>query len=130
VVEYSATADIIPGQHLFVTRDITERRERERELLEVAETVFQNTQDALLLVDVVGEQEYRLDRANDAFLAVTPYDIGNITGQTAREILGDEIGGDLHSRFNECVTSQEPVEFELSGPGRRRAEDLAGALDA
>jgi len=116
VVEYSATADIIPGQHLFVTRDITERREREREL-EVAETVFQNTQDALLLVDVVGEQEYRLDRANDAFLAVTPYDIGNITGQTAREILGDEIGGDLHSRFNECVTSQEPVEFELVVPG-------------
>lgn len=116
VIEYSATADIIPGQHLFVSRDITQRREREQEL-EVAETVFQNTQDALLLVDVVGEQEYRLDRANDAFLEVTPYDIDNITGQTAREILGDEIGGDLHSRFNECVTSQEPIEFELVVPG-------------
>lgn len=31
-VEYSATTDIIPGQHLVVSRDITERLQRERPL--------------------------------------------------------------------------------------------------
>jgi len=32
VVEYTATADITPGGHLFVFRDITERKQREQEL--------------------------------------------------------------------------------------------------
>lgn len=30
IIEYSGTAGIIPGQHLLVSRDVTERRERER----------------------------------------------------------------------------------------------------
>jgi PAS domain S-box-containing protein len=32
VVEYTATADITPGGHLFVFRDITERKQRQQEL--------------------------------------------------------------------------------------------------
>jgi PAS domain S-box-containing protein len=94
-----------------VVTDITERKEREREL-EVAETVFQNTQDALVLVDVVDDQEYRLDRVNEAFEALTPDTTDNITGMTPTEMLGDEVGGDIQSQFNECVTSQKPIEFE------------------
>ena len=121
IIEYSGTADIIPGQHLLVGRDVTERREREREL-EVAETVFQNTQDALVLVDVVDEQEYHLNRVNDAFLAVTPHSRENISGMTPREMLGDEVGGDIQSQFTECVRTQQRVEFEQVVPaedGRR-----------
>ncbi|WP_338742015.1 PAS domain S-box protein [Haloplanus salilacus] len=115
-VEYSGTSDIIPGQHLFISRDITERKEREREL-EVAETVFQNAQDALVLVDVVDEQEYRLNRVNEAFEALTPYDRADITGLSPREMLGDEVGRDVQSRFDECVSGQETVEFEQVVPG-------------
>ena len=37
IIEYEATLDIIPGQHLFTIRDITERKERERELSMVKE---------------------------------------------------------------------------------------------
>jgi PAS domain S-box-containing protein len=34
LVEFSATADFVPGRHLAVVRDITERREAEREAIE------------------------------------------------------------------------------------------------
>ncbi|OLZ39308.1 hypothetical protein A6E15_18095 [Natrinema saccharevitans] len=110
-IEYAGTSDIIPGQHLFISRDITERREREKEL-EVAETVFQTTQDALFLADVVGEQEYRLNRVNDAFVDLTHRSSDNITGMDPWELLGDEAGTEVQSRFNECVARQEMVEFE------------------
>jgi PAS domain S-box-containing protein len=30
IVEYAATSDIVPGQHLSILRDVTERTERER----------------------------------------------------------------------------------------------------
>ena len=114
-VEYAAQADIIPGQHLFISREITERKEREREL-EVAETVFQSTQDALFLVDIVGDQEYRLNRINEAFEVITQRSNDNITGMDPRELLGDEAGTEVQSWFDECVVRQEPVEFEQVVP--------------
>ncbi|MFC6722646.1 PAS domain S-box protein [Halobacteriaceae bacterium SHR40] len=41
IVEYAATRDIMPGQHLSVIRDITEREERERELERMRELLEQ-----------------------------------------------------------------------------------------
>jgi len=114
-LEYSGTADIIPNQHLFISRDITERKAREEEL-EVAETVFQTTQDALFLADVVDDEKYRLNRVNEAFENVTQRNSVKITGLSPQELLGDEAGADVTSRFNECVTKQKPVEFEQAVP--------------
>ena len=74
IIEYSGTADIIPGQHLLVSRDVTERRERERRykaifnqtnqftgLLEPDGTVIQANEPALEFggldrEDVVGKR--------------------------------------------------------------------------
>ncbi|WP_338742022.1 PAS domain S-box protein [Haloplanus salilacus] len=39
IIEYSGTAGIIPGQHLLISRDVTERRERERRY----EAIFNQT---------------------------------------------------------------------------------------
>ena len=36
-IAYSGTANIVPGQHLFVARDITEQKERERKVSELKE---------------------------------------------------------------------------------------------
>ena len=115
IVEYSAAADITPGQHLFISREITERKEREREL-EVAETVFNSAQDALFLADIVDDQEYRLNRVNEAFEVITQRSNDNIAGMGPRELLGDDAGAEVQSWFNECVASQEPVEFEQVVP--------------
>ena len=76
IIEYAGTADIIPGQHLLVSRDVTERRERERRyeaifnqtnqfagLLEPDGTVIEVNEPALEFggldpEDVVGEPFY------------------------------------------------------------------------
>jgi PAS domain S-box-containing protein len=114
-IEYTGTSNIITGQHLFICRDITERKEREEEL-QLAETVFQTTQDALFLADVVDEQEYRLNRVNKSFEDITQRSNVNIVGMGPRELLGQEVGGDVQTRFDECVASQAPVEFEQIVP--------------
>lgn len=59
-VKYSATADIIPGQHLVIARDSTERAGREAQLAQ-AETVFQHSQDANFLTDATCEAESHID---------------------------------------------------------------------
>ncbi|WP_135662137.1 PAS domain S-box protein [Halorhabdus rudnickae] len=114
-IEYSGTTDIIPNQHLFIGRDITKRQEREREL-EVAETVFQTTQDALFLADVVDNQEYRLNRVNEAFEHLTQRNSANIIGLNPRELLGPEAGANVQSQFGKCVQNQKSVEFEQLVP--------------
>jgi PAS domain S-box-containing protein len=55
-VEYSAATDIIPGQHLVVSRDVTERVQQEQDLKQI-ETLFQHAHDALLLSDANRQTE-------------------------------------------------------------------------
>jgi PAS domain S-box-containing protein len=43
IVEYSASADVVPGQHLLIGRDVTERRERERQFDVIFNQAFQFT---------------------------------------------------------------------------------------
>ncbi|WP_144799182.1 ATP-binding protein [Halorubrum depositum] len=53
VVEYSATADIVPGQHLVIGRDVTDRRERERAFTRsenLYRTLAENFQQGAVLV--------------------------------------------------------------------------------
>ena len=115
IIEYSGTSDVIPNQHLFISCDITERKEREEEL-KLAETVFQTTQDALFLADVVDEQEYRLNRVNKSFEVITQRSSDDISGMGPRELLGEEAGADVQARFDECVASRASVEFEQVVP--------------
>jgi len=115
MIEYSGTSHILPDQHLFISCDITKRKEREEEL-KLAETVFQGTQDALFLADVVDEQEYCLNRVNKSFEDITQRSNANIVGMGPQELLGEEAGCDIQSQFNRCVASQAPVEFEQVVP--------------
>lgn len=109
-VEYAATTDFIQGQHLSILRDITERKEREQEL-EQAEAVFQNTQDALFLIDVVDGSEFRIRRVNDAYEDTTGLTSTELTGKTPREAVGDEIGSEIESRYRESVERQEILQY-------------------
>ena len=63
-VEYSATASIVPDQHLLIARDVTERQQRRADL-ERYETVFNSIDDVALIYD----ETKRLTFANDRLLA-------------------------------------------------------------
>lgn len=110
IVECSVTNDIVPGMHLIVCRNITERKEREEEL-ERAEMVFQNTQDALFLIDVSADKEFRIRRVNEGYEDATGLTSAEVTGKTPREVVGEEVGADIESRYRECVERQETIQY-------------------
>ncbi|MFC3477907.1 PAS domain S-box protein [Halobacterium litoreum] len=109
--------DAIDGL-LVSSRDVTGRRGRQRDQ-ERAETLFENTQDALFVVDVGGgADEFRLTRVNGAYERLTGLSNEQLTGRTVEEAFGPDDGGDIAARYRECVTRREPIEYveELSVP--------------
>jgi PAS domain S-box-containing protein len=88
--------------------DITERRERRQELEQI-ETLFQNAQDALFLINVA--DEFMIERVNPAYEAVTGLSAERLQGQTPTEILGEQQGAAVERRYYTCVERQEPLEY-------------------
>jgi PAS domain S-box-containing protein len=93
-----------------ISREITERKQQFR-TLERAEILFQNTQDALFLVDCSGD-EFRLERLNPAYERLTGLRNEELAGKTIREAFGDDDGAAIVSRYRECVEKREPIQYE------------------
>ena len=110
IVEYSAKPNVVPGQHLSILRDVTEREKRKEEI-ELAETVFQNTQDAIFLIDVIEPEEFRVQRVNSAYEELTGLAGTEIQGKTPQEIVGEEIGAIIESQYRRCVDRQETIQY-------------------
>lgn len=76
-VEYSATANVVPDQHLIVSRDITDRERRQQELEEY-ETIIEALEGPVYVIDEDG----RFTNVNDAFVDLVGYDQEMILGNT------------------------------------------------
>ena len=89
VVEYSGRSDIVPGYHLFISRDVTERERREASLQEASSRlrgVVAASPDAILALDTDGVVELWNEAATELF------------GYTATEAVGNSLQSlDLHS---------------------------------
>ena len=101
-----------------VATDITEQKRRERELARVTdeyEAVFENTNDAIALVDVTGPPEdptFRYVRTNEAYERQAGLDAESLAGQTPVEAAGRDIGGRIADHYERCVTAGDTVTFE------------------
>lgn len=102
-------------------KDVTERIERTQQL-ELAETVFQNTQDALFVIDVADDGEFYVERVNEIYEELTGLSNAEITGQTPTEIVGDEIGSIIESQYSKCVEQQKTIKYpeEIPVDGEQR----------
>lgn len=99
------------GLSLFA-RELTERKARGADV-RLAETVFENTQDALFLIDVdEAGDEFRLERVNPTYEYHTGLSNDELSGRRLRDVFGDEHGGAILENYRECVTRREPLEYE------------------
>lgn len=78
-VQFSAVADIIPGMHLSVLRDITERKARERELRTFRQAA-EHAGHSIVITDVDGTIDY----VNPAFEKSTGYSQSEVLGENPR----------------------------------------------
>ncbi|MFD1564549.1 PAS domain-containing sensor histidine kinase [Haloarchaeobius amylolyticus] len=96
----------------ILAREITARKVHE-ERVELAETLFENTQDALFLIDLdEGEDEFRLERVNPAYERHTGLTSDELSGRGLRDVFGLEEGAMILEKYRECVARREPIEYE------------------
>jgi len=95
--------------------DVTERVERERQLT-LAETLFDNTQDALFVIEVTGERAFRIQRVNDVYEELTGLSNEKIQGKSPREVVGDEFGSEIEAKYTECVERRETIKYHEQIP--------------
>ncbi|WP_263835174.1 PAS domain S-box protein [Salinibacter sp.] len=95
-------------------QDITERRERRREL-EQADTMFRGAQDALFLIDVDhagGEPSFTIEKVNPAYEEATGMSEESMQGKSPAEAIGDEGGQFVEARYQKCFDQKTPLEYE------------------
>jgi PAS domain S-box-containing protein len=98
-----------------IFRDITGRIERENQQV-LAETVFQNAQDAMFLIDVTDEREFHVNRVNQAYEELTGLSATDIQGKNPRAVVGEEYGAEIESHYNRCVERRETVQYPEAIP--------------
>lgn len=101
------------GESGFVvnSRVIQDRKENERELAH-AETVFQNVQDGVFLVDVTAARDFEVRRVNPAYESMTGRSSEQLRGKAPHEIVGEEAGERIEAKFRECVQREASLAYD------------------
>jgi len=107
------------GGILLNSRDITERKEQQRELRELAgeyEALLNNAEDAIFLVDVDesgdGDAAFQFERLSPAYERQTGITTEEVQGRTPREVFGETEGAELEANYHRCIKAREPVSYE------------------
>jgi PAS domain S-box len=113
-IEISSAANIVPGQHLVIARDVTERVKQQRELEEATqrlEAVVETCPDPVVALDDEGNVQLWNKAAEDLF------------GYQRESVIGNSIFSlDLHSenqqsevvnRFQQALAGEQVSDFEV-----------------
>ncbi len=98
--------------------DITERKGRERRL-EQTETLFQNAQDALFLIDVRQKDSaasFTYRRVNPVYERKFGYTEEDVRGRSPEEVFGAETAEFLEKKLQACKRRREPLDYEEKIP--------------
>ncbi|MCS3749546.1 PAS domain S-box-containing protein [Salinibacter ruber] len=98
--------------------DITERKGRKRRL-EQTETLFQNAQDALFLIDVRQKDSaasFTYRRVNPVYERKFGYAEEDVRGRSPEEVFGAETAKFLEEKLQACKRRREPLDYEEKIP--------------
>jgi len=104
--------------YIINSRDVTERKERERELRQLKEeyqSVVENVQDSLFLWEVAGDapdHEFELRWINPANASQLGVSAETVQGKTPTEIFGEETGRQVIDNYERSIGRGETVSYE------------------
>jgi len=113
------------GLSVYV-RDVTERREREREL-ELYETIVDTVEDGIYVVD----EEFRFVEVNDAYVELTGYDREELLGSHTSLVVSDELAAEAATLTRNLEDGDSVVleaDLHRADGSRLRAESRFSAL--
>ena len=76
------------------------------------ETILDNTEDAIFLLNVKGEEDFEYLRLNKAHERLTGLKANNILGETPVQVMGEKLGKRLLENYQQCVEEQEIITYE------------------
>ncbi|TKX73913.1 PAS domain S-box protein [Halorubrum sp. GN11_10-6_MGM] len=103
---------------LLSSRDITERKEHEndiRELAEEYEALLDNVEDAIFLVAVEQSDSgvrFEFERLSPSYERQTGITTEEVQGRTPRNVFGEEQGAELEANYHRCVSAGEPISYQ------------------
>ncbi len=104
-----------PVRLIGFVMDITHSKKTEEQLKQVSreyETVFHGTQDAMFLVEVLGENTFRYIRNNRSHEEATGISLHKIRGKTPQELVGAELGNKIAANYARCLREEGPISYE------------------
>lgn len=90
IVEYEATRDVLPGEHLSILRDVTERVEQREALVESQaryQTMIEDVLDTSTVGTVVLDEDCSVVWINHAIEDLLDIDRGAVLGESARDVV-------------------------------------------
>ena len=87
-----------------------------KRLKEEYETVFNGTQDAMFLVEVLGPDRFRYIRANAAYHRDTGMTEEQLQGKTPQKVWGGDLGKRVVANYINCVESRDVYVYEEMFP--------------
>jgi diguanylate cyclase (GGDEF)-like protein/PAS domain S-box-containing protein len=86
------------------------------------EMVFNTTQDAMFLIDVIGPNQFKYIRTNKTHQEKTGIDYLMIMNKTPFELLGQELGKIVSQNYQKCVDQRNSISYEevLNLPAGKR----------
>ena len=99
------------GAHVDIT-DLVLAKESLEELSHEYEKVFNGTQDALFLIEVLGDGRFRFIRNNRSHQVRTGIELHQLSGFTPQEMLGEELGDEVSQNYQRAVDANEPITYE------------------
>ena len=105
--------------------DITSLKQAEKEISRLSaeyEKVFNGTQDALFLIKVLENGEFRYIRNNLAHQIKTSITLEQLGNKSPQELVGKEIGDAVAANYQKCLDAGESITYEekLDLPGGKR----------
>jgi len=91
-------------------QDITEKKERIN-TLEQSETLFENAQDMLFIIDV-RDDEFVVKRINPAYESITGISNEDIQGKTPAELFDEARAETIEQRYRNCVETGNSLRYE------------------
>ena len=107
VIEYAGTADIVPGQHLIIAHDITERVQRETEI-ERKTRVIDNAPVGITISDP-HQEDNPLIYANEKICEQTGFSSSEIHGRNCRFMQGPATDSETVDRIRTAIRNEEPI---------------------
>ena len=82
------------------------------ELYQKYKTIFNNTNDALFLIDVTIDNKLVYDLLNPTHEKLTGLKTKQVKGKNPRELLGEEMGAQVENNYIRCLKQKEVISYE------------------